>query len=190
MRRAKLGDVFYIKVPNGYKIFQWAYRDPRKGDYMRVFQGLYDVIPENIEQIVASEHSYIIAFHISRGYRIGLAQWIGNYPVPEEYPFPKIQIAFRQDNANRDIYAIDVMSADGTRDVMEVFYVRRMEELPEEFRKEKLLNAYLTPNWLLYLFDNDFDMQHPERFFIFGPDPEAKMQKYTDIIAAYLDGKV
>ena len=187
MRRAKLGDVFCIKVPNGYKIFQWAYRVERKGDYMRVFPGLYDSVPENIEQIVLSEHSYIIAFHISRAYRIGLAQWLGNFPVPEQYPFPKIQIAFKQDNATRDISAIDVMSADGTRNVMEIYYVKRMEQLPKAFRNEKLLNAYLTPNWLLYLFDNNFDMQHPDRFFIFGPNPEAQVQKYTDIIDSYIN---
>ena len=187
MRRAKLGDVFCIKVPNGYKIFQWAYRVDRKGDYMRVFPGLYDSVPESIEQMVLGEHSYIIAFHISRAYRIGLAQWLGNFPVPEQYPFPKIQIAFRQDNATRDISAIGVMSADGTRDVMEIYYVKRMEQLPKAFRNEKLLNAYLTPNWLLYLFDNNFDMQHPDRFFIFGPNPESKMQKYTDIIDSYIN---
>ena len=187
MRRAKLGDVFCIKVPNGFKIFQWAYRVERKGDYMRVFPGLYDSVPENIESIALSEHSYIIAFHISRAYRIGLAQWLGNFPVPEQYSFPKIQIAFRQDNATRDISAIDVMSADGTRDIMEIYYVKRMEQLPKAFRNEKLLNAYLTPNWLLYLFDNNFDMQHPERFFVFGLNPEAQMQKYTDIIDSYIN---
>ena len=189
MRRAKLGDVFYIKVPNGYKLFQWAYKVERRGNYIRVFPGLYDCIPEVIDTIIASEHSYIIAFDIIRAYKIGLANWIGNYPIPEEYPFPKIQIAFKRDNELRGIRAIDVMSADGTRDIMEIFYVSSMDYLPHEFQNEKLLNAFLTPNWLLYLFDNNFDMQHPERFFIFGANPESAMQKYTDIIDSYLKGQ-
>ena len=40
MRRAKLGDVYCIKVPNGYKIYQWAYSSKKRGDYIRVFDGL------------------------------------------------------------------------------------------------------------------------------------------------------
>ena len=34
MRRAKLGDVYCVKLPNGYKLYQWAYSIPQKGDYM------------------------------------------------------------------------------------------------------------------------------------------------------------
>lgn len=186
MRRAKLGDVFFIKVPKGYKLVQWAYRVERRGDYIRVFPGLYSSIPDNIDSTINSEHSYIIAFDIGRAHRIGLAQWLKNCPIPKEYPFPKIQVAFKRDNDTCGIRAIDIMSADGTRDVMELFCVSSMDDLPKEFRKEKLLNAYLTPNWLLYLFDNNFDMQHPERFFVFGPNPERKLQQYTDIVESYL----
>ena len=46
MRRAKLGDVFAVKVPNGYKIVQWAYRIEKFGNYIRVFDGLYDTLPD------------------------------------------------------------------------------------------------------------------------------------------------
>ena len=59
MRRAKLGDVYYFKVPNGYKVVQWAYSIPKDGDYLRVFNGLYKSVPDDITSIVGNPHSYI-----------------------------------------------------------------------------------------------------------------------------------
>lgn len=181
MRKAKLGDVYYIKVPNGYKIYQWAYSVPRKGDYIRVFDGLYSIIPDNIEEIVLSPHSYIIAFYAARAYRNGFAHFLKNLPVPEAYPFPKYQIRFSLDDKTQKVDGIHVMNSDGTRDVWQWFYVGSLEELPEEYREVTLLNSRPTPNWLLYLFDNGFSLTHPERFFL-GADPEAQLQKYTDLI--------
>ena len=105
MRRAVIGDVYCIKVPNGYKIFQWAYKIPRSGNYIRVFEGLYDSIPSNIEQIAAGPHSYMIWFNAGRAYRCGLATFLGNYPVPPEYPFPQFAIQFWQ-NSKGEIFAI------------------------------------------------------------------------------------
>lgn len=74
MPRAKLGDVYACKVLKGYKIIQWAYYIERYGRFIRVFDGLYDTIPENIAQIVAGEHSYITDLFVGRAYRIGLLQ--------------------------------------------------------------------------------------------------------------------
>ena len=184
MKRAKLGDVYCIKVPNGYKLYQWAYNVPRKGHYIRVFAGLYDSIPVDIEQIVALPHSYIISFYASRAYRIGLAQLLGNYPVPSEYPFPKYQIHFNINDKTKQVNGIHVMNSDGTRGVWQWFYVNCMKDLPKEYRGCTLLNDHVTPNWLLYLFDNDFNLQQPERFSV-GTNPEATLQKYTDIVKQY-----
>jgi len=181
VRRAKLGDVFYIKVPNGYKIFQWAYSVPRKGDYIRVFDGLHVTIPDNIEEIVLSPHSYIIAFYASRAYRAGFAHFIKNISVPDIYPFPKYQIRFAMDSNTGKVDRIHVMNADGKRDVWQWFDASNVTELPEEYRGVTLLNSYLTPCWLLYLFDNGFDLMHPERFF-FDSDPDIILQKYSYLI--------
>ena len=94
MRRAKLGDVYYIKLPNGYKIYQWAYDHHHKGTYVRVFDGLYPTIPVNIEEIVSGPHSYVLTFDTKRSYSLGLSILIGNYPVPEEYPIPEKSVDF------------------------------------------------------------------------------------------------
>ena len=181
MRRSKLGDVYYIQVPNGYKLYQWAYSVPRRGDYIRVFDGLYSTIPDDIEKIVLSPHSYIIPFYASRAYRTGLAHFLKNIPVPEEYPLPKYQIHFSIDRRTRKVDSIHVMNADGGRDVWQWFDVSRVQDLPEPYREITLLNSCVTPNWLLYLFDNGFDLLHPERFFP-GEDPEATLQEYTRLV--------
>ena len=187
MRRAKLGDVYCIEVPNGYKLFQWAYKIPKRGEFMRVFDGLYKTIPNDIEAIVKSQHSYIIAFYIQRAYRIGLAQFLGNYAVPEEYPFPKYQINFSVDS-NHKLDAVHVMNSDGKFGVSKWHEVGSMDELPEPYRDVTLLSSYLTPNWLLYLFDKGFDLKHPERYFP-GQDIEEKLKPYDEIISRYWKGK-
>ena len=188
MRRAKLGDVYYIKVPNGYKIFQWAYRIPKKGDFIRVFDGLYQTIPEDLKSIVNSQHSYIIAFYVSRAYRIGMAVFLGNYAVPGKYPFPKYQIRFRTNLVTQKLEAIHVMNADMTNSVWQWYDVNSIEELPTEYRGVTLLSNYLTPNWLLYLFDMGFDLHHPERFCL-GDDPEGTLQPYTKIVDSFLSDR-
>lgn len=189
MRRAKLGDLYCIKLSNGYKLYQWAYRIPRKGDFIRVFDGLYDSIPENLQEIVNSPHSYIISFYASRAYRIGLVDFLGNFPVPEEYPFPEYQIAFYRSSETGKIDTINVMNSDLRQRVNETFFgITRIEDLPEPFCNTTLLNSYLTPNWLFYLFDNGFDLQHPERKYFDG-DAEMVLQKYTDMVETALENE-
>lgn len=188
MRRAKLGDVYCIKVPNGYKLYQWAYRIPRKGDFIRVFSGLYDTIPSNIEEIVLKPHSYIISFYATRANRIGLATFLGNYEVPSEYPFPKYQISFRINWKMQKVERIHVMNSGSDSNVWKWYDVSSMKELPEEFQNVTLINGVLTPNWLLYLFDNGFDLQHIERYHP-GPNPSVSLQKYTDIVNKYYPQK-
>ena len=181
MKRAKIGDVFCIDVPNGCKIFQWAYTIPKKGDYIRVFDGLYHTLPNNLEEIVSKPHSYIISFAVAKAHRIGLARFLGNFDVPEKYPFPKYQLRFDIDPYEKKVDAIHVMNSDGTRDVWKWYNVSAVSELPEEYREVSLINAYLTPNWVLYLFDGEFNLRNPERFHI-GLNPEETLQKYTDIV--------
>ena len=188
MKRPKLGDVYAVKVPNGYKLYQWAYSIPKDGDYIRVFKGLYETIPENIGVIIEGPHSYIIPFYSNRAYRIGLAQRIDNYPVPGRYPFPDYRIDFCMDMKG-EIYQINLDPVHRLMGESRRFQASHMEELPEKFRGETLLNSCVTPNWLLYLFDIDFDLSEPARFYpgVPGTDYAAIVQPYTDIVEAALE---
>lgn len=181
MRRAKLGDVYYVKVPNGYKIYQWAYSIPKLGDHIRVFEGLYIDVPSDIEKIVRGPHSYIIPCYTKKMYQIGISQLIGNYQVPEEYPFPKNMLWFWQDEKTNKITAIEVMDAFSTREYCETFDVSKMSKLPLKHREEKLINAYVGVPYILYLFDVDFDLTKLELFSPMG-DPEIVLKKYIDMV--------
>lgn len=186
MKRAKIGDVYAIKVPNGYKIYQWAYSIPRKGDYIRVFDGLHESIPNNLSEIVVGPHSYIISFDTKRAYRIGLAQMLDNFPVPDEYPFPDYMLALHPGGSKR-IGAIAVDSTSNTGTLLNAgqwFRVSRIQDLPPQFQNITLLNSRLSPSWLLYLFDIGFTLYDLDCFFPGGPgeNGNAKLQKYTDIV--------
>lgn len=182
MRRSKLGDVYATKLPNGYKIFQRAYDIPRRGDFVRVFDGLYESIPANVEEIVRGPHSYIVYFFSSRAYRVGLAQFIGNYPIPKEYPFPEYMIRFFPATAD-GIFSVNVTRTDLTE--QQVFYVRHLCELPEKFRNIKLLDIGPTPVVLFYLFDNNCtlaDLPHFYSHLRISTNDLEKYQVYLDMV--------
>lgn len=188
MRRAKLGDVFAVKVPNGYKIVQWAYHIKKFGRFIRVFDGLYEKIPEKIDAIVVAPHSYITDMDINRAYRIGLLCWLGNYPVPMQYPFPKYSVQFWFEK-NGSTYAVDLLLNPGISDLPHrlSFSVNGVDELPTEYRQLNLLNSRYSLDWLLYLFDNDYSLSVPHiqyPIFIWGENWRDKYQVYIDIVEA------
>lgn len=190
MRRAKLGDVYAVKVPNGYKIIQWAYKIDRYGIFIRVFDGLYDAIPGDIASIVAGPHSYITSLFVPRAYRIGLLEWLGTFPVPEQYPFPAFMVEFHRDQ-HRQIYELTIMKTlmDRTLPQRIRFPVTAITELPEPYRNVQMLTARVSPDQLLYLFDNDFTLEKPDVFepsLLWGESWRERYQVYIDMVAAAL----
>ena len=185
MRRIKIGDVFCTKVPSGYKIYQWAYRVDRKGDYIRVFDGLYDSIPSSLEEIVNGPHSYILAFRITMAYRKGLSVFLGNFPVPPEYPFPEYQLGFFFSSADQQLLSIHVMNSDQRQHMNKIYKAGKITDLPEKFQKITLINSFRDFSLILYMFDVGFDLQHIERFYVGGgPEWDAILKKYIDILDA------
>lgn len=187
MRRIKVGDVFLFKIPNGYKLTQWAYDIPRRGQFLRVFPGLFDSIPNNIENLVREEHSYIIAARIRQLYKIGLAEFLGNYPVPEQYPFPPYNLAVDTDHTGKvyRIFFIRTTPGGPPSESRYSFLASSIEDLPPEFRGIKLLNGYLSPDLLLYLFDCNFDLDHLERYeprHVLGENCKEKLAEYLQIV--------
>lgn len=164
MKRAKLGDIYYIKLPNGYKIYQWAYTHHRRGEYIRVFDGLYQNIPDNIDEIVSGPHSYVLAFDTKRSYRLGLSVLIGNYPVPEEYPMSKISVEFGPTRDKKWAFYYTVIE---TCDWFRKEVVSCFEDLPNELKSITTLEPFYSPARIFYIFDAGFDFYHLDRF-----DPE------------------
>lgn len=185
MRRIRLGDVFCIKLTNGYKLLQWAYDIPRRGLFMRVFPGLFDSIPENIEGIVRGEHSYIISARIRRMYRIGLVEFLANYPVPDKYPFPRYNLEICMDQ-NGKVYEILFLETNPNVSAGQFgFDASSMKELPPEYQEIKLLNGYFSPAFMFYLFDYDFDLKDLSRFRpqnVLGDTWKEKLDEYIRIV--------
>jgi hypothetical protein len=179
MRHAKIGDVFYVKVPNGYKLYQWAYT-VRIGDLIRVFGGLYDTIPENIEEIVNRPHDYVIATEPKFLYRLKLAHLIGNFKVPEEYPEPEFDIGWAIASTG-EVFRIYVRQTKSPWSEQR-FEVSRMDELPIEYQNEKMARDIVSFDWLLYLFDTDWNLNRLEKFY-----PCEKINLYSDIFNRYYD---
>ena len=185
MRRIKIGDVFFIKVTNGYKLFQWAYDIPQRGQFLRVFSGLFDTVPNNIENLVDGEHSYIIAARIRRLYRLGLVEFLANYPVPEKYPFPAYNLEPCIDQTGKVYRILFLNIGSGKPSAQFGFNVSCMRELPAEYREIKLINGYLSPALLFFLFDYGFDLDHLERMWprnVLGDQWKEKLDEYIQII--------
>lgn len=194
MRNPKIGDVYYTKVPNGYKLFQLVWRIPRYGQYIRVFDGLYDSVPCNVAEIVAGPHAYIIPFFVSRAYRIGLAVYVENAPIPQTLVFPQYAMDFWFDSKgclfSFWFHATEVMIKLGGNNELISIDAASREDLPPEFRSIDLLSPYISPSYLLYLFDNGFNLNNIERWLpkhCFGDDAEKKMQEYEIYVNELLE---
>lgn len=188
MKRARIGDVYAVKVPNGYKLYQWAYKVPYWGDFIRVFDGLFEVVPKNIAEIVAGPHSYILPFYASKAYRVGLARMIDNYPVPEEYPFPDYMLQVAP-TGGRSVTSIELK---GTKEHWwKEYKVGRIEDLPLEYRDVKVIGEWMSPDIILYLFDTNLSLDKLEGLwaYAYGEDRKARMKVYTDIVEAALEKK-
>lgn len=189
MRRAKLGDVYAMHLPNGIKLFQWAYHIPKYGKYIRVFDGLYQTIPAELSRIVQGEHSYIISCDVSAAYRIGLVDFLENIPVPEIHAFPLYRIHFWfYDLTDQFGVWIRPTIAHPSENINKIFSyddLDSVKDLPKEYQSVKLMDCYVSFAYLMYLFEYDFTLDNPRRFkpgFVLGEKAEAVLSGYEDYI--------
>lgn len=140
-----------------------------------------EAVPENIEEIVAGDHSYIIALYVTRAYRIGLIHFLGNYLVPDKYSFPQYMLNFHENKGG--IFRINVMNVNNLFEDYR-YDVGSMKELPEKFQDVKLLSSFLHPAWLFYLFDIGFDLSAPVGFYpgLAGKAAMDKLKIYEDMV--------
>lgn len=185
MKRSKLGDVFAINLPNGYKLFQRAYDIPRTGRFIRVFDGLFPDIPNSVAEIVAGPHSYIINFDTIKAYRCGLARFIGNYPVPTHYPFPDYMFDFLR-NPDGQTLRVSVVKTNLTG--LQVFNIRHWTELPIEYNVLTLLWPVYSVAKVLYMFDSNWSPRQLCDFSV--PDLDegflSKQSVYLEMIEQFL----
>lgn len=181
MKRTKLGDVYYVETEKGYKLYQWAYYLEKRGEFIRVFPGLYQSVPDNIEEIVKADHSYIIDFSAPKAYRKGFAILIGNYPVPEEYPLPKYTIMYNTNDLygrpmSTGLWEVDAYPPVRGSDFYTYYGDASGKCLPERFRDLKFIKGSVDPIWMVYLFEVGFDRDHMDLFW----PGKTGLDKYVD----------
>lgn len=181
LKRIKLGDVFAVSLPNGIKLYQWAYTGTRWGECIRVFPNLYEQIPSNLEELVCNPHSYVLSFDVKQAYRRGLSTKIGNYLVPKEYPFPDYVIRWTElYPPNKKRFRINFHNFEDLK-IVDSFLVDSINEVPKEYQGNCILGSIYSPDWVLYLFDIDFDLYKLEHIYL-GDHAE----KYQNLLNSML----
>lgn len=175
MKRSKLGDLYCMKVPHGYKLYQWAYTVPQFCDYIRVFPEVYDEIPADLDSIVNSAHSYIIGTDVRWAYRKKISTLLGNFAVPDQYPFPKYSLV---GGAGHYKCVRDNSTGKWITD-----FVGDLNELPEEYRDIDMIASFVTTPWLMFLFDTDFDLTKKWSSFL----PYERINYYIKIVDRMVD---
>ncbi len=188
MRRSKLGDVYAVKVSKGYRLIQYAFHHPRYGQYIRVFDGVYASVPKKVDDVVSESHSYMITFKCCTLYCIGLAERIGNYPVPEKCGDQdyRIRFWFNQKGELFSIWIMDIRAYDAPTKRTFTFEVHSIADLPEEYRNVTLVNSIPSVPFMLYLLDCNFSLDDPikmEPHLSLGQDYKEKLKIYDEIVA-------
>ncbi|MBQ3258166.1 MAG: hypothetical protein IJA67_12265 [Oscillospiraceae bacterium] len=163
-KRPKLGDVLYTKVPNGYKIYQWVFKDTRWGNLVFVFSGLYNGVPNNVQEIVSAQEGYLMSMPVGKACRIGFSTIIDNYEIPPNCVFPEFYIDWISYYEGGICFLdVTISEFETLRQVGYYPKVKCMNDLPEVHRNTKLISGIYSPDWILYLFDIDFNLNKMER---------------------------
>jgi hypothetical protein len=180
MKRSQLGDVFAFKTDRGYRIMHWVYRIEKMGYFVKVFPGFYNEIPENIEEIIEGEYSYMINADARRLYNKGIFEHIGNYPGRDQIPFPTHDIEFRRYVGNTILYRVAQFTCHQNDE--QFIGDATGKCIPERYGHIKLLNGIPHPIRFLYLLASDFDLRHIELFWATDEELNRFDQLYGDII--------
>ena len=170
MIRSKLGDVFAFKTDRGYRIMHWVYDVDREGYFVKVFPGFYQEKPENIEEIIDGEYSYMINADARRLYNKGIFELWGNYPGRDQIPFPTHDIIFRRYVGDTILYRVAQFTCHQNDE--QFIGDATGKCIPERYSHIRLLNGIPHPFRFLYLLSSDFDLQHIDLFW--AEDDELK----------------
>lgn len=98
MVRLKVGDVFQILTPKGKAYIQYVFNNETIGELIRVFPGLYDNQPINLEEIVTRNEEYFVHFPVKAANKQKLIDKMGNYGLPKGFDIPKLFRTIIKDN--------------------------------------------------------------------------------------------
>ena len=105
MARVKIGDMVEIKTTRGFAYAHYTHKHKQYGALLRVFQGLYDAPPSNLEDVVRQKVAFSCFFPLGAAVHRKIVSVVGNVAVPDEaQKFP----TFRTGIVNPSTRKVDV----------------------------------------------------------------------------------
>jgi len=86
----RIGDTFEIETPKGVGYIQFAYRDKRGIEYVRVIDGLFKCRPDNLKEFVDKKERYIVGFPLTIGASRNVVGFVANILLPADFAMPKL----------------------------------------------------------------------------------------------------
>jgi Regulator of ribonuclease activity B len=83
-KRARIGDIVEIRTPSGLGYVQYTHdANPKLGELVRVFPGLYDIRPTDFAVLAGQKELYFIFYIMNYALRAGWAEVVSNQPIPQ-----------------------------------------------------------------------------------------------------------
>lgn len=101
MTKIKIGDVFKINTPNGEAYLQYVHEDETIGELVRILPGVYEKLPENLNEIVAGKEAYLLHCPLKPAIRHKIIEAISNYDISQDFKIPqKFRTEITDDEGN------------------------------------------------------------------------------------------
>jgi len=83
MPRVKIGDIVEITTNEGYAYAQYTHKHQLYGALLRVFEGIYESRPSDLEEVVRHKVAFSCFFPLGTAVHRKIVSIVGNVPVPE-----------------------------------------------------------------------------------------------------------
>jgi hypothetical protein len=152
MKKLKVGDIFEIETQNGFGYFQCMDIDKSKGELIKVFNKLYEIIPEELINIISVNDFYYYRFPLLNAYLKKIVRFVGNINIDTNFQIPKYM---REEHKIRgDFLGWHIVNT-------ETLFRKLVKELSDDekmlseygiindsYLKEKLETGWSPKNWI------------------------------------------
>ena len=92
-KRVKFGDVIEIVTSKGYAYAQYTHKDSMMGALLRIFKGIYEKKPSNIEQVLNNEIQFSTFFPLQAAVNRKIVEVVANYEIRDDLiAFPIMRV--------------------------------------------------------------------------------------------------
>jgi hypothetical protein len=89
LKNSDIGNVFAIKINNGYGLFQCIENYEPGIDVVRILEPVLQNLDEFSPELIQSTERYFVKFTVETAHERQLILYIGKYPVPSSVVVPK-----------------------------------------------------------------------------------------------------